>query len=186
MAQWNPNAYGQLVTDPTDAGNTVLNFSNVNSAGDIFSSTAIALVAGATYTVEFDYYGVALGNVSSGGFAGLGSGTPGNHGWYAGTVASAVSLPNPIILADGGVWNHYAYTFVAPIVLQGSSTSAVRLIFEDFSGAGATAGNAYFDNVRLSSVPVPAALPLFASGLGVMGLLGWRRRRRKAAAMAAA
>ena len=33
--------------------------------------------------------------------------------------------------------------------------------------------------------PLPAALPLFASGLGVMGLLGWRRKRKKAAVTAA-
>jgi hypothetical protein len=30
--------------------------------------------------------------------------------------------------------------------------------------------------------PLPAALPLFASGLGVLGLLGWRRKRKNAAA----
>jgi hypothetical protein len=36
----------------------------------------------------------------------------------------------------------------------------------------------------LSPVPLPAALPLFASGLGALGLLGWRRKR-KAAALAA-
>ena len=29
-----------------------------------------------------------------------------------------------------------------------------------------------------TETPVPAALPLFATGLGAMGLLGWRRRRR--------
>ena len=33
------------------------------------------------------------------------------------------------------------------------------------------------------SVPVPAALPLFATGLGVMALLGWRRKRRAALAV---
>ena len=32
--------------------------------------------------------------------------------------------------------------------------------------------------------PLPAALPLFATGLGALGLLGWRRKR-KAAALAA-
>ncbi len=32
-----------------------------------------------------------------------------------------------------------------------------------------------------SSVPLPAALPLFASGLGALGLLGWRRKKKAAA-----
>ena len=27
-------------------------------------------------------------------------------------------------------------------------------------------------------VPLPGALPLFATGLGAMGLLGWRRKRK--------
>jgi hypothetical protein len=35
-----------------------------------------------------------------------------------------------------------------------------------------------------SATPLPAALPLFASGLGAVGLLGWRRKK-KAAAIAA-
>jgi hypothetical protein len=29
-----------------------------------------------------------------------------------------------------------------------------------------------------SATPLPAALPLFATGLGALGLLGWRRRRK--------
>ena len=33
--------------------------------------------------------------------------------------------------------------------------------------------------------PLPAALPLFATGLGALGLLGWRRKRKAAAALAA-
>jgi len=30
----------------------------------------------------------------------------------------------------------------------------------------------------VSDVPLPAALPLFATGLGALGLLGWRRKRK--------
>lgn len=33
----------------------------------------------------------------------------------------------------------------------------------------------------VDSVPVPAALPLFASGLSLLGLVGWRRRRKAGA-----
>jgi hypothetical protein len=30
----------------------------------------------------------------------------------------------------------------------------------------------------VSDTPLPAALPLFATGLGALGLLGWRRKRK--------
>ena len=41
-------------------------------------------------------------------------------------------------------------------------------------------------NGPLDATPLPAALPLFATGLGAMGLLGWRRKRKAAASLAAA
>ena len=34
----------------------------------------------------------------------------------------------------------------------------------------------------VSSTPLPAALPLFATGLGAMGFFGWRRKRKAAVA----
>jgi hypothetical protein len=37
-----------------------------------------------------------------------------------------------------------------------------------------------------AATPLPAALPLMGTGLGMMGLLGWRRKRKKTAAIAAA
>ena len=33
-----------------------------------------------------------------------------------------------------------------------------------------------------TATPLPAALPLFATGLGALGLLGWRRKRKAQAA----
>jgi hypothetical protein len=38
-------------------------------------------------------------------------------------------------------------------------------------------GNIYFAGIN-EVTPLPAALPLFATGLGALGLLGWRRKRK--------
>jgi hypothetical protein len=35
-----------------------------------------------------------------------------------------------------------------------------------------------FGTQEISQTPLPAALPLFATGLGALGLLGWRRKRK--------
>jgi hypothetical protein len=45
-------------------------------------------------------------------------------------------------------------------------------------------GNWALDASASAVTPIPAALPLFATGLGVMGLLGWRRKRKATAAAA--
>lgn len=41
--------------------------------------------------------------------------------------------------------------------------------------------NTYLTQASIPAVPIPAALPLFATGLGALGLLGWRRKRKQAA-----
>ena len=49
-------------------------------------------------------------------------------------------------------------------------------------GIGAIGSNDNFTitSLTVTPVPLPAALPLFAGGLGLMGLLGWRRRQASA------
>lgn len=59
-------------------------------------------------------------------------------------------------------------------------------LFFDFAEAGAVfsavSGHNYSSvAIDPSATPVPAALPLFASGLGALGLLGWRRKKKAAA-----
>jgi hypothetical protein len=44
--------------------------------------------------------------------------------------------------------------------------------------------NNNYQGNNLSQVPLPATLPLFASGLGALGLLGWRRKKKAQAATA--
>ena len=48
-------------------------------------------------------------------------------------------------------------------------------------GSGPATGSA-----STEATPLPAALPLFATGLGALGLFGWRRKRKNVAALVAA
>jgi len=45
---------------------------------------------------------------------------------------------------------------------------------------GLSSGEVFFQSDV--ATPLPAALPLFATGLGALGLLGWRRKRKAQAA----
>jgi len=55
-----------------------------------------------------------------------------------------------------------------PSTISMNVPGGIGAIWADFSG-----------NVEIASaVPIPAALPLFASGLVGLGLLGWRRKRK--------
>jgi hypothetical protein len=69
-------------------------------------------------------------------------------------------------------------------------SSVWQFVVNGFTMGPNPGGPAYADlTARVSQAPLPAALPLFASGLGAMGLFGWWRKRkdkRKPAAIAAA
>jgi hypothetical protein len=60
----------------------------------------------------------------------------------------------------------------------GPGESIARLVLT----TGTAIENFEVDNfaVATSATPLPAALPLFATGLGALGLIGWRRRRQQA------
>jgi hypothetical protein len=51
-----------------------------------------------------------------------------------------------------------------------------------YSALGTGAGSSVTVTPVVSATPLPAALPLFATGLGALGLLGWRRKRKAQAA----
>jgi hypothetical protein len=61
-------------------------------------------------------------------------------------------------------------SFIAP-------TGSTRLFLGTMDGFG------WFNNAgqfTVSAVPLPAALPLFGTGLGLLGFVAWRRRRKLA------
>jgi hypothetical protein len=51
--------------------------------------------------------------------------------------------------------------------------------------AGLTDEVAFVPGAPETPTPLPTALPLFATGLGALGLFGWRKKRKAAAALAA-
>jgi hypothetical protein len=74
--------------------------------------------------------------------------------------------------ADGGIWQ-IQYGGPDNGYVLWSNNDGLEAVFDSF-------------NATLVATPLPAALPLFAGSLGVMGLFGWRRKRKAAASLAAA
>ena len=73
--------------------------------------------------------------------------------------------------------------FSAPVVSYDGTYTTISTQNGSYDGAN---GAQAFLNFALiggpvSATPLPATLPLFASGLGALGLLGWRRKRKNAA-----
>ena len=80
---------------------------------------------------------------------------------FSDLISSGSTYPGEILLAVGG---------------SGQTGTEINLL--NFATLTGTSSGP-------SATPLPAALPLFASGLGALGLLGWRRKRKNAAAIAA-
>lgn len=88
----------------------------------------------------------------------------------SGTFSGGGTISDTFNIADG-IWTTFLF-----------DASWVNLDSVSFTAGG----NAAFDNIVLDTtvtpVPLPAALPLFAGGLGLLGLFGWRRKRMAASA----
>lgn len=80
---------------------------------------------------------------------------------------------------DDGTGNGYIFSSIA--TLQGVTSivfTASGNANSDFALASIDLGG---DNGTVPEVPLPAALPLFGTGLAVMGFIGWRRKRKATA-----
>jgi hypothetical protein len=101
------------------------------------------------------------------------------------TILSASFSTGSVSLAPG---SYYLVLQNAVSTIGGSSA----FVFWDLNNGPSTAsqntgvgaiGSESFQIIgsSIAATPLPAALPLFASGLGALGLLGWRRKRKAAA-----
>ena len=101
------------------------------------------------------------------------------------------------LLPDGGTPSAFSVTFGGTTLTSLTNLAASSSFIQFTFLATATSANTvlglnfrddpgfmFLDDVSVNNVPLPAALPLFATGLGALGLLSWRRKR-KAAALAA-
>jgi len=94
---------------------------------------------------------------------------------------AAFDVSNPLYapLLAGGLEVWMSINTGAQIDPTGTDEWLVSLSKSVLTTDGAPAGDP-----NPGTTPLPAALPLFATGLGALGLLGWRRKK-KAAALAA-
>ena len=117
-----------------------------------------------------------------------------------GNIYEAFILRSPVTIPAGGGTIPYLTVsgslLASDFGLLDSTNGNPALTHPDFAGGpmlfgvSATslavfdfAGEVDFDNLSVTIneatvTPLPAALPLFATGLGALGLLGWRRRRK--------
>jgi hypothetical protein len=90
----------------------------------------------------------------------------------------------------GGIYNNGGILTVVNTIFEGNTAGAdgggiynnsgmVTLTNTTFLNNSAIFGNDIFSNGgTVTETPIPATLPLFATGLGALGLLGWRRKRK--------
>jgi hypothetical protein len=151
---------------------------DTNGSNGVFGglSQSFVTIPGQQYQLTFDYShnnGTFSPTYAAQVTVADGNAPPGSS--IFSTTVSQAFLPG--VGFPSGDWQSFSEDFTA--------TSALTLLtFIDTQGAF-NAG-IYLDDVSvvpLNATPLPAALPLFAGGLGVMGLLG-RRKKQKTAAVA--
>lgn len=145
-------------------------YADSNPASGVFGLPSSTLASGITSSFSTTFL-ASSGNTTT---------TPDLNAWYKVTF----SIPG-VPLGPGDYWVGFHVNDTAtawgfwPKATTGDGLNAL------FNGTSwvtpyySQATNTVFEvHGDYNAVPIPAALPLFATGLGMMGLLGWRRKRK--------
>jgi len=153
----------------------------IAGSGSLSQVTGTDYIAGDTYTFTF-WAAIPLANVAGTTTATLGAGTTVEVGFTERGVQDGLPAPVQIALLANGLWDEYTIT-LTPAELAASSATGHQIGVMLFASTAANQNTPFQVDFDIAPVPIPAALPLFATGLGMIGLLGWRRK--KSAAIAA-
>jgi hypothetical protein len=185
--QWSGAALGNSATASAVATFDVTQLNNYNPGSGAYSGSLSPLITSLTLTVV----GASSGNGTfvlgdfllmawdtNGGTLDLTKQLVGQATsdlpW--GSLPTSYTCGSSTCIHSGGDFNLFGNFSVSPDAPYGYDNFELQTA----EGAG--------DIMQLTSfvpTPLPAALPLFATGLGALGLFGWRRKRKNAAAMAA-
>jgi hypothetical protein len=169
-ADFNPTGLAAMNLDGIGVGTAITIFSGINNTGGLSISPTAGVTftfmgKEAAYTDQLLFGNTVLFNAGSVPFS-FRAVTP--HGNLDANNGGAIALNLEIAFAKVSDTVFYAF-------------------FEDGGG-----GSIDFDDMvvritdpPITTTPLPGALPLFATGLGALGLLGWRRKRKNTSPAAA-
>jgi len=166
-------------------------FSSTNGVGTNLSGTPASVNTSANPSIyEFTWGGGDLTILETLGNNGIGNNINIELGLSSDTLNSNNTLSSAI--SSVSIPYQSGPTTTGTYVLDNYDLAAGTYVLDTYLGSGGGGGTSTdpdyavgFSSI-LTTTPLPATLPLFAGGLGAMGLLGRRRKRKNAAALAAA
>ena len=165
--------------DPADIFNNTWEDAKAAAAGEMFKGATGHLATITTAPEDAFIFGLVSNNPI--GFAGAWLGGKAPEGWLVGPEAGTgfgyenwrINEPNNagyayMSLGTGttpGSWLDDSTAFSPQGVPHPLADPVIGYFVE-------------FEASDIATIPVPAAFPLLAGGLGLMGLIGWRRKRK--------
>ena len=158
-----------LASGPVKADTFHFSFNNLaaNGGGTVMGTVTLNATdtAATSLTVDSNTAGFGLGQY-------VGSPSPNSFTVVSGQITSANFLSKGPTAATCCTFDFITVTVNGVTRLEGGLANNTLSV--------TTSLDSLVTFTPVNAVPLPATLPLFATGLGALGLLGWRRKRKVA------